>query len=522
MPQLTFMQNMSDKASRLLPSAFSEIVEDTTSEILTAPDYENIMFICDQTNQRAENAKDVILAIRRRIESTNPKVQYFTIILLDALIKNCYEDLHNAVADSPALQNVLIQIAVRTPIRDGEFEAKKAALQLILNMSYWFIGATEDKTKMLCKLADEVRAETTPLVFEDIESDPTYQLKRAPPTKVQRRQQNGASASGSSSTQRNTNAIPNPPSHQRVVEAIPVHQYTGEQISGMLDSCMLLSEMLNAAEQEHRGIIGDDIITSIAVQVRQDHRKLSILLSSGAEMENLDVLLSVADSQTAIIQRMSSMVERQGKNLRDVASMGAEEDENSSVVLHQSSQQNPPQQITRANAVPTSSTAADTTNQNTNYSPFQRSAQPRQAMTADNDAEEMHDSSSPPMVPQAHGPVGYSPASGPSPTNSSPKTTQRKADQQESHTTNDQELDDFFGAPAPAAGDLSTPFIEGGNNHGPSSSAAPALLAKESVPNNDFFETNNAPSSSVQPSTLGSVTGEGDEFDDFLNSRLPK
>ena len=555
MPQLTFMQNMADKASRLLPCSFTEIVEETTSAVLVSPDYENMMFICDQTNARPDNARDVVMAIRRRIDNPNPKVQYFVVILLDTLVKNCYEDLHNEIADTPALQNCLIEIAVRTPIRDGEFEAKKAALQLILNMSYWFIGATEDKTKMLSKLADEVRQQTSPLAFEDIEADATFQLKRAPARRgaaASAQQQQAAAFRVSRSRQQHHQGGGQGPHqggqrHQqahggggsaaapRIVDAIPVFQYTEQEISGMLDACMLLSETINAAEEEKRSIIGDDLVTSIAVQVRRDHRKLSTLLSSGAQMDNLDVLLSVTDSQTALVQRLSELVARDGQRLRDVANIGAEEDD-SAVTLENANRpaQAPPAQITRSNpSSPHSALAVG--------GAFRAGGQrPRQGDIDGHDAVEMNDSNSVPAVPAPSasaatvGPLGGSDGSNHTMAEANPVAASPTGDGTARRTveataspsgapnqskTNEQELDDFFG------GSSSTPQAS------PSpAQQQPAPAAATTAPNTDFF-ANNAPAAGTEPKpatvgAIGSVNGGGatggDDFDAFLNSRLPQ
>eukprot|EP00758_Cryptobia_borreli_P015607 Tbor_TRINITY_DN603_c0_g1::TRINITY_DN603_c0_g1_i1::g.1631::m.1631 len=317
MPTLTFMEEMKDKASRLIPSQFTNLIEDTTKETLTSFNYEHTMIICDHANSNPDNVVQIVRAVRRRIDHPNSKVQYFTVLLLDALIKNCYEELHNEIAVTKALQRGLVNIAVKVPTRDGEYEAKKCALTLILNMSYWFIGAKHDETKMLSKLADEVRALTNPLVFEDIEADPTYQLKRAPPNRTaqqrQRRPRNTAN--------QNSNRLAG--EQQRVVTAIPVYQYTGEQISGMLDACSLLSECLNEAEMSNRSIIGDEIISGIAVEVRSEHRKMSILISSGAEMENIDVLLTVSDSQTAVMQYLQDVIKNSKNQKKENAQDGA-------------------------------------------------------------------------------------------------------------------------------------------------------------------------------------------------------
>jgi len=399
MPSLTIMEEMKDKASRLIPSPFTEVVEETTSEVLTAPDYEHIMFICDCANRKPDNVVDVIRAVRRRIVNASPKVQYFTVLLLDAMVKNCYEDLHNEIADTKALQRELVNIAIKVPARDGEYEAKKCALTLILNMSYWFIGATCDKTKMLSKLADEVREATNPLVFEDIESDPSFQLKRAPPNRIPDPQQQQANrrrrVEQSAHTTRPTSTGASRVNREpRVVNAIPVHQYDGDQISGMLDACSLLSECMNAAEEESRLVIGDEMINGVAAEVRQEHSKLAMLITSGAQLDNIDVLLTVSDSQTSIIQRLETAIRAQSAQFQQPADGEAQPEGER--------QRPPPQQATVVPQTSSSSAADNTTITQGSVQVSRRAGGLRQAHSVDKeeDGEEMVES---PLAPNQTG-----------------------------------------------------------------------------------------------------------------------
>eukprot|EP00331_Platyophrya_macrostoma_P019113 CAMPEP_0176470518 /NCGR_PEP_ID=MMETSP0127-20121128/40500_1 /TAXON_ID=938130 /ORGANISM="Platyophrya macrostoma, Strain WH" /LENGTH=83 /DNA_ID=CAMNT_0017864821 /DNA_START=33 /DNA_END=280 /DNA_ORIENTATION=- len=76
-----FVDEMKDKASRLIPSAYSDLVEETTSDVLLSPNIQNVIFICDSANANAENVTDIVRAVRRRIEDKSPKVQLFTVTL---------------------------------------------------------------------------------------------------------------------------------------------------------------------------------------------------------------------------------------------------------------------------------------------------------------------------------------------------------------------------------------------------------------------------------------------------------
>jgi hypothetical protein len=321
MATMSFMDEVKDKASRIIPSAYSEILEETTSDVLLAPNYQNVVFLCDSANANPENVTDIIRAVRRRIDNKSPKVQFFTIQVLDSLIKNCGPAVHHEIADTKGLLHDVFVAATKKPSRDGEREATNAALTLILNMSIWFSGHADDRLRVLTELADHVRKSCGPNVFEGIEPDVTVQLKRSnanssAPTQAAR-QQAAARRQRRQETeylrlqQEYALSAAQQPHRQPTVKAIPLIIPTDEEVSGMLDACLVLAECLNTVESQGTPIIGDELISNVAMQIRRDHRNLAMILSSGAEIPNMDVLFSVTDSQTSIIQRLSNNVKNE-------------------------------------------------------------------------------------------------------------------------------------------------------------------------------------------------------------------
>ena len=193
MSQMSFVDEMKDKAGRLIPTAYTDIVTEATSDILLLPDMEKITFICDSANLKEENAVDVVRAVRRRIDNKNPKVQAFTVTLLDKLVKECGAIVHLEIAETKGLLRDLVNIAVKVPSRDGEREAKKSALTLILSMTIWFsaAAAANEKLKPLILLADDVRKRAGEKAVEGIEVETGVRLKRvaAPQQRAERNQE---------------------------------------------------------------------------------------------------------------------------------------------------------------------------------------------------------------------------------------------------------------------------------------------------------------------------------------------
>jgi hypothetical protein len=488
MASMSFMDEVKDKASRIIPSAYSEIVEETTSDVLLAPNYQNIVFICDSANANHENVTDIVRAIRRRMDNKSAKVQYFTVQVLDSLIKNCGLNVHVEVAETKGLLHDLFVIATRKPSRDGEREACTAALTLILNMSLWFSGHPDDRLKVLMELADHVRKSCGPNVFEGIEPDVTVQLKRTSGAATSAAKQQAAVAR----RQRRQEAeylrlqqeyalAASQQHHQQVVKAIPLVIPTDEEISGMLDACLVLAECLNTAESQGSPIIGDELISNVATQIRRDHRNIAMILSSGAEISNMDVLLSVTDTQTTIIQRLSDSVKAER------AQRGGNEHSTAADNSRQSSEDFQHNQAAASTAPPLPGTESSHVAHSVTQPPQQHTGGEQRHIRQAQDVEDYEDveMQTTPKIPAASTAV---------PT-----------------------MDDLFGnttatssssIPPPTA---TTPFPQ------PSQSVDHLVGTPAAMSHHECGTV-------VQPQTGHSLNhdDEGDEFDNFLNSRLRK
>lgn len=311
--EMGFLDEMKDKASRIIPTPFAEVVEEATSELLLTPSWERVMLLCDHANAKEENIVDIVRAVRRRIDNKVPKVQYFTVLLTEALIKNCGLPLHIEIAQTKGLLRDLLNLSTKKELtRDGEKEAKHAALTLLLNLSIWFSGHPSEKVKILAGLADNARALGGG--FEGIVPDTSVNVNRVASTHSVQQQQQPVQRRAAARQRHRVQAAPVAAGGEagRIVQAIPIFPVTDEQITGMLEGVMLLVECLNIAEQSNHGhVSGDEAIMNVAAQVRKDYRDLARLISSGAEFSNMDVLLDVCDGQVTALHQLESMVRKE-------------------------------------------------------------------------------------------------------------------------------------------------------------------------------------------------------------------
>lgn len=90
------------------------LVERATSDMLVSPDWAMNIEICDVLNNDPGQAKDVIKSIKKRIGNKNVKIQILALTLLETLIKNCGDNVHQQVAERDVLHE-MVKIVKKRP-----------------------------------------------------------------------------------------------------------------------------------------------------------------------------------------------------------------------------------------------------------------------------------------------------------------------------------------------------------------------------------------------------------------------
>ena len=95
------MSSMSFKVRELFqgPNQADKIVEDATSENLDEPDWALNLDICDMINNEKINSVELIRGIKKRIMLKSARVQYFALVLLETLVKNCEKAFSEVAAE---------------------------------------------------------------------------------------------------------------------------------------------------------------------------------------------------------------------------------------------------------------------------------------------------------------------------------------------------------------------------------------------------------------------------------------
>nr|CAD1833069.1 unnamed protein product [Ananas comosus var. bracteatus] len=99
----------------LFPSSSVTVrVEKATSDLLIGPDWTLNMEICDLVNSGQWLAKDVIKAVKKRLQHKNPNVQFLALTLLETMVKNCSDYVHFQVVERGILEEMIKIVRKKT------------------------------------------------------------------------------------------------------------------------------------------------------------------------------------------------------------------------------------------------------------------------------------------------------------------------------------------------------------------------------------------------------------------------
>ncbi|AYU83893.1 conserved hypothetical protein [Leishmania infantum JPCM5] len=309
MVQLSLIEEIKDKALRLMPNPYADIVEECTAPQLLIPTYEHVKFLCETVNKKPESTVDVVRAIRRRIADSHVAVKHLTIQLLESMIKSCSTWFHIEVATQKGLLRDLVAVACVQPTTGRAMQAKESALLLTLNLSIWFRGHPAEECYILTTLADDVRNQMGPNCFEGLEPERNARMKVEVHAPNRNRRQPGQRSDAGHDYQGERSH-----GHHRdkrsVVDAIAINLPTSERVSAMLEMCMTFSDYVNNTETNPNVCLRDDeVVQSYLSQLREDHIYVTILLSSNLQLDR-DLLRTVSDSQSAVLAKVEKSMAR--------------------------------------------------------------------------------------------------------------------------------------------------------------------------------------------------------------------
>ncbi|OMJ20283.1 Class E vacuolar protein-sorting machinery protein HSE1 [Smittium culicis] len=122
----------------LIPFLKKKFIDKATSEKLTSEDWEIILEICDKVTEKQESgATECFAVINKRLLNRNPNVVYYTLSLVESLVKNCGTIASEQVA-SRYFTTTLIRILSDKTVND---QIKK---RILGNIQQWAFDFRQD------------------------------------------------------------------------------------------------------------------------------------------------------------------------------------------------------------------------------------------------------------------------------------------------------------------------------------------------------------------------------------------
>ncbi|KAG6437030.1 hypothetical protein SASPL_101937 [Salvia splendens] len=256
-------------------------VDKATSEFLIGPDWTLNMEICDIVNSNQMLAKDVVKAVKKRLQHKNPKVQLLALTLLETIVKNCGDYVHFQIAE----KNILPEM-----VKITDMHVRDKVLTLIASWNEAFSGSGG-------------RYPQYSMAYEDLRRFGVH-FPRRPPDAAPI---HTPPATHAVSTPRPGYGMPSS-SSTRLDEAMAAEDTLSlSGLNSMRDVLELLTDMLQAVDPSDCSAVNDEIIVDLVEQCRVNQRKLMQLLGSTGDEEILVKGLELNDSLQSVIAKHNAI-----------------------------------------------------------------------------------------------------------------------------------------------------------------------------------------------------------------------
>ncbi|KAK1286595.1 hypothetical protein QJS10_CPB20g00173 [Acorus calamus] len=258
-------------------------VEKATSDLLIGPDWTLNMEICDSINSDHWQAKDVVKAVKKRLQHKSPRVQFLALILLETMIKNCGDYVHFQVADRNILQEMVKIVKKKT-----DMQVRDKILVLLDSWQEAF-GGPGGKYPQYYWAYEDLRRSGVEFPRRSPDAAPIFTPPVAHP--MIRHPQPGYGMPSNSSI--------------RLDEAMAseMGNLSLSDLDSMRGIVELLTDMLKAVDPNDREGVKDEVILDLATQCRSNQKKLMQLLSTTGDEKLLEQGLSLNDNIQSLLAR---------------------------------------------------------------------------------------------------------------------------------------------------------------------------------------------------------------------------
>ncbi|XP_014497972.1 TOM1-like protein 6 [Vigna radiata var. radiata] len=264
-------------------SSATVAVDKATSDLLMGPDWTMNIEICDSINSNHWQPKDVVKAVKRRLQHRSSRVQFLALTLLETMVKNCGDFVHFQIAERNILEEMIKIIR-----KKADMQVRNKILALLDSWQEAF-GGPDGRHPQYYWAYEELKRSGVVFPKRSPDAAPIF---TPPPThpNIRSMQAGYGMSSNSSKTLDETMATE--------IESLSMSSL--ESMRHVLD---LLSDMLQAVNPSDREAVKDEVIIDLVDRCRTNQKKLMQMLTSTGDEELLGRGLELNDSIQGVLAR---------------------------------------------------------------------------------------------------------------------------------------------------------------------------------------------------------------------------
>ncbi|KAI4356114.1 hypothetical protein L6164_000161 [Bauhinia variegata] len=258
-------------------SSATVAVEKATSDLLLGPDWTMNIEICDSINSHHWQAKDVVKAVKKRLQHKSSKVQLLTLTLLETMVKNCGDFVHFQIAERKILEEM-----IKIVRKKADMQVRDKILGLLDSWQGAF-GGPSGKHSQYYWACEELRRSGVVFPKRSPDAAPIFTPPPTHPTGY-------GMASNSSKRLDETMAT-------------EVESLSMSSLDSMRHVMELLGDMLQAVNPSDQEAVKDEVIIDLVERCRTNQKKLMQMLTTTGDEELLGRGLELNDSIQSLLAR---------------------------------------------------------------------------------------------------------------------------------------------------------------------------------------------------------------------------
>lgn len=306
-------------------------MERATSDLLIGPDWGFNLEICDAVNHNPSLTRDVVKALRKRLSNKNAKVQLLALTVLEMVMKNCGDSVHQMVAEKDVLHDMvkIVKKKVDLVVRDK-------ILTLLESWQKAFGGPTAKYSQYSAVYNELQRSGVQFPTQSGADTVPMF----TPPAATHSTTVVSTNLTATANTKRSlphlAYGLPSfPPARlDEVLAASENSVWSSKDLDGARRTLEVLNEMLNVLDPEDKQAVHDDVIVQLVEQCVTNQKIVRQLVNSTSD-ENImcqsltlnDDIQQVLAKHSAILSKASSPAELTPGSPRGVVVYDNEDDE---------------------------------------------------------------------------------------------------------------------------------------------------------------------------------------------------